>query len=133
MDVVITCFDLHACGASQPAVHVVDGDLHIVCGSKAKVLGLATRQRIVKQLRDELRSAKHHNGTCQSYVSLWATTIYRLRRQYRQSDSNKKHWDNAALNSLPRRERTSSTVNRSITRTDSCKRLLAASGIWISL
>ena len=58
VDVVITCFDLHACGASQPAVHVVDGDLHIVCGSKAKALGLATRQRIVKQLRDELEKCE---------------------------------------------------------------------------
>ena len=58
MDVVITCFDLHACGASRLAVPVVDGDLYIVCGSKAKVLGLATRQRIVKQLRDELEKCE---------------------------------------------------------------------------
>ena len=58
VDVVITCFDLHACGASRLAVHVVDGDLYIVCGSKAKVLGLAARQRIVKQLRDELEKCE---------------------------------------------------------------------------
>ena len=55
MDAAITCFDLKPCGASQPAVHVVVGNLHIVCGSKVKPPNLATRQRIVKELRDELQ------------------------------------------------------------------------------
>ena len=55
MDAAITCFDLKPCGASQLAVHVVVGNLHIVCGSKVKPPTLATRQRILKELRDELQ------------------------------------------------------------------------------
>ena len=31
---VITCFGIHAGGASQPAVYVVAANLHIVCGDK---------------------------------------------------------------------------------------------------
>ena len=55
MDAAITCFDLKPCGASQPAVHVVVGNLHIVCDSNVKPPTLATRQRILKKLRDELQ------------------------------------------------------------------------------
>ena len=55
VDAVITCFDLKSCGASQPAVHVVVGNLHIVCDSNVKPPTLATRQRILKKLRDELQ------------------------------------------------------------------------------
>ena len=46
---VITCFGIHAGGASQPAVYVVAANLHIVCGYKPP--SIPTRQSIVKQLR----------------------------------------------------------------------------------
>ena len=46
---VITCFGIHAGGASQPAVYVVAANLHIVCGRNPP--SISTRQSIVKQLR----------------------------------------------------------------------------------
>ena len=49
MDAAITCFDLKPCGASQPAVQVVVGNLHIVCDSIP-----GKKQRIVQELRDKL-------------------------------------------------------------------------------
>ena len=48
-DAVIACFDLQPRGVSEPVVHLVVGNLHMVCGSIP-----GTRQRIVQELRDEL-------------------------------------------------------------------------------
>ena len=53
-DAAITHYDILPGGASQPAAHVIVGNLHIVCGSKDKPPKLATRQRIVCELRNEL-------------------------------------------------------------------------------
>ena len=49
MDAVIACFDLQPRGVSEPVVHLVVGNLHMVCDSIP-----GTRQRIVQELRDEL-------------------------------------------------------------------------------
>ena len=49
VDAVIACFDLQPRGVSEPVVHLVVGNLHMVCGSIP-----GTRQRIVQELRDEL-------------------------------------------------------------------------------
>ena len=48
-DAVIACFDLQPRGVSEPVVHLVVGNLHMVCDSIP-----GTRQRIVQELRDEL-------------------------------------------------------------------------------
>ena len=49
VDAVIACFDLQPRGVSEPVVHLVGGNLHMVCDSIP-----GTRQRIVQELRDEL-------------------------------------------------------------------------------
>ena len=53
-DAAITHYDILPGGASQPAAHVIVGNLFIVGGSKDKPPKLATRQRIVCELRNEL-------------------------------------------------------------------------------
>ena len=49
MAVVITCFGIHAGGASQPAVHVIAANLNIGCGTNP--LKVSVRHHIVKQKR----------------------------------------------------------------------------------
>ena len=49
VDAVIASFDLQPRGVSEPVVHLVVGNLHMVCDSIP-----GTRQRIVQELRDEL-------------------------------------------------------------------------------
>ena len=52
VDAAITRFDIRSGGAPQPAIHVVAGNLHIVCSDHPPTI--CTRQRIVKLLRAHL-------------------------------------------------------------------------------
>ena len=57
VDAAITRFDIlryDRGGASQPAVHIVAGNLHTVCGAHAP--GIWTRMHVLQLLRDQVES-----------------------------------------------------------------------------
>ena len=84
VDAAITRFDIWCSdtgGASQPAVHIVAGNMHIVCGDNPP--SIKTRLRIVKLLRTRLEECTAPEPQVQTVRLIVGAAICPLQRHVR--------------------------------------------------